>query len=257
MKDRSRFISSVIVSLLAGFIYYQFGDDINEKLQHSMKAVLSSNDLEVSGDCDFPTFNSLMTHSSGKEINKKAKFFIKRHAVEYKKNGTTIPADKEFSEFVISQAQNKKPVADRNIDFTAELENLIKDDAGKTPVPGKQLKIETARGHDADEIADTKELRIRVNLLHKDLENIVGNGFEYNYMIEGSAAPKPETESKEPAAVEPESQSGCTYEKSKTTYSKSYKVKIKCPKGKSNGDMDNDNAIEIDIDNDSSDGDTM
>ncbi len=77
MKDKSRFVSSVIVSLLAGFIYYQFGHGIEENLQSSIKAVLSPNDMEqyLSPDCQ--PFNTITNKSDAKLNKKKSKYFIK------------------------------------------------------------------------------------------------------------------------------------------------------------------------------------
>ena len=53
MKERSAeksgILSSVIVSLLAGFIYYQFGNDIQVTLERSYKAALSYSDSEIFG----------------------------------------------------------------------------------------------------------------------------------------------------------------------------------------------------------------
>ena len=115
MKDKSRFISSVIVSLLAGFIYYQFGHGIEEKLQSSIKAVLSSNDVEqyLSPDCQ--PFNNIIAKSDAKLNKKKSKYFIKkRNVIEFKTKSETIPGDELFSSYISKQAKFQKSSADKN-----------------------------------------------------------------------------------------------------------------------------------------------
>ncbi len=183
MKDKSRFVSSVIVSLLAGFIYYHFGHGIEENLQSSIKAVLSSNDMEqyLSPDCQ--PFNTITYKSDTKLNKKKSKYFIKkRNVIEFKTKNETIPGDELFSSYIAqNQARFQKSSPDKNIDFTTELEHLMKNDNPKTDLrQSKGLKI------DKGTIADTKEFSSRPERIQKNFETAVGvygNGFEYNYII--------------------------------------------------------------------------
>jgi hypothetical protein len=189
MKDKQRFISSVIVSLLAGFIYYQFGQDIQKDVESSIKAVISSNDLEyISPDCG--PFTSITKKSFKDATKKKSKFYIKKNnTVEFKTKNVTIPADDLFADYVSHQANQRRPVADKNIDFTAELKDLIKNDgSGSDPKPGRELRINKNTGN-GKEVADTKSLNSMNNLLHKNaVEFDLGNGFEYNIIIDGNSS---------------------------------------------------------------------
>lgn len=175
MKDKSRYISSVIVSLLAGFIYYQFGQDINADLQSSLKATFSSNDVD-----EYLQANCQPFVSSGKVSGiKKTKFYLKKkNAIEFKTSNGTRPGDELFSELV--QAKFKKSVPDKNVDFTAELQHLIKDDVNINQ--SQQLKIEK-KSSKPGEVADSKSLNSPTNLVHKNIDSELGNGFEYNYII--------------------------------------------------------------------------
>lgn len=181
MKDKSKYVSSVIVSLLAGFIYYQFGQDINADLQNSLKAVLSSNDVDEYMQTDYQSFNSL-TKKSGRVTNKKSsKFYIKRkNSIEFKTRTGIIPGDEMVSSLV--QAKFKKSVPDKNVDFSTELQHLINKDLCNT-TPSKEFKIQRSTTKTEDGIADTKELKSTNNLLHKNPEGDLGNGFEYNFII--------------------------------------------------------------------------
>ncbi len=196
MKDKSRFISSVIVSLLAGFIYYQFGQDINEDFQNSIKAVISSNDVEQYFPTDCQPFNSLVKKTD-KNLKLRSKFFLKKkNTIEFKVKNETIPGDELFSEIVANnQAKFQRAVPDKNIDFTAELEHLIKNDLSKTESKqSKELKINKS-GNVSNGIADVNNLKSGSSLIHKNFENsesnlgteiYTGNGFEYNYMVNGN-----------------------------------------------------------------------
>lgn len=183
MKDKSRFISSVIVSLLAGFIYYQFGENINEKLQNSFKAVLSSNDdMEIYLRADCQSFNSLTSNDRKSSSKKNSKFFMKRkNTVEFGKNRVTVPGDEMFTEFVKASARVVKPSPDKNINFTAELNRLLKGNNNK-PVAGKELRINKRFNSPKEDVADANYKA--KTLIHKDEANVLGNGFEYNFMIE-------------------------------------------------------------------------
>lgn len=196
MKDKQKFISSVIVSLLAGFIYYQFGEDIQTKFQSSVKAVLSYNESEQYLPADCQPFNSLTKNFNSKESKKKKKFFVKKNTIEFKSKEKTISGDELLSDYVSRQASFKRPVADKNNDFSAELDQLRKNDAGK-----QSQKLKATKDEFKSPIADTKGFKSANNLLHKNaVEFNLGNGFEYNYIIEVEVAPKgkvtPELEKK-------------------------------------------------------------
>ncbi|MEO8209520.1 MAG: hypothetical protein ABI840_03080 [bacterium] len=187
MKDKQRFMSSVIVSLLAGFIYYQFGQDIQQNFERSIKTVLSSNDMEEFLHSDCESFNSTVNKSGDNKITrKKSKFFIKKkNTIEFKSKDAVISGEELFSEFVSSkQANFRRSVPDKNIDFTAELEKLIKSDNTSDLKPGKEFKAN--KSYNEDEVADTRGLRTNSKLLHKDIDvkskYYRGNGFEYNFI---------------------------------------------------------------------------
>lgn len=126
MKDRSAeksgLISSVIVSLLAGFIYYQFGNDIQVTLDRSFKAVLSYSDSEV-----FGPFNSQSLFSQIKNSDKKHQKNLKS-GFYFKKQSKIDDIDVSDYSYLENKSQAKIQIAvpDRNIDFTSELNNLIK-----------------------------------------------------------------------------------------------------------------------------------
>lgn len=195
MKDKSRYISSVIVSLLAGFICFMFGQDIDNNVRSSIKTVLSSNDFNnmdeqyLSTDCF--SFNSVSKKSDSKINKKKSKFYIKkRNTIEFKDKDVTIPGEELFSNYISNnQAKFSKPVADKNLDFTSELNNLIKGDISKySTKPGREVRNKRSPGI---EVADSKGMKSSLNLLHKNaVEFDLGNGFEYNYVTEeNSPAP--------------------------------------------------------------------
>jgi len=192
MKDRSGLLSSVIVSLLAGFTYYQFGDDIQSKLSNSFKAVISYNDSEIYGPENCQSFNSIVKKSDVKSI-KKSKFYIKKkNKIEFKKNDVIIPGDEMLSDIVSqSQAIFRKPSPDKNVDFSAELNNLIKSSSNNKD--GKDFKVDWKRNKDDRSVADNRSSRSNVIMIIKGLGNSdkgskfdenTGYGFEFNYTIE-------------------------------------------------------------------------
>lgn len=125
MKDRSAeksgFISSVIVSLLAGFIYYQFGNDIQITLDRSFKAVLSYSDSEVFGPFNSQSFFSQIKNSDKKYSKIKSGFYLKKQS----KADFIKVSDFSYLQNK-SQAKIQRSVPDINIDFTSELNDLIK-----------------------------------------------------------------------------------------------------------------------------------
>lgn len=184
MKDKQKFISSVIVSLLAGFIYFCFGENLQTKFQGAINAAWSyESEQYFPSDCR--PFNFLTKNFSSNELKKKKKFFLKKNNIDLKSKDKTVQDDRFLSDFIKGQASFKRAVADKNPDFTAELNQLIKNDEAKQSQKLKATKDEFKSG---SEIADTKTLKTSNNLLHKNaVEFNLGNGFEYNLIIETGA----------------------------------------------------------------------
>ncbi|MEO6694136.1 MAG: hypothetical protein ABIY50_07900 [Ignavibacteria bacterium] len=191
MKDRSRLLSSVIVSLLAGFIYYQFGEDIQSKIR-SFKAVISSIDSEFYGPEYHRSFHSGINKSDEISNVKKAKFFIrKKNTIELKKNGVSISEEKLLSGIVsIKQANLRKAIPDKNIDFSTELNNLI--NSRSDIKDNKEYKINWKIGKNK-EVAENRTTRSEVIMIIKGLDKSgiisefnpeTGFGFEFNYIFE-------------------------------------------------------------------------
>ncbi len=196
MKDKSRFLSSVIVSLIAGFIYYLFGQNVSENVVSSVKAVLSSDHSEEYMPSDCITINSDVK-ISGKKSSKKSSF-KKNHTFEFNEIIVTLPVETLFSDIgKNSQAKFQKPSPDRNVDFTTELNRLInKDRADINIKPGKENRIKKNLSNSDQETADldfkvyrNKQLgkntdRSQMKFYNKDYR---GNGFEYNYIVSSVA----------------------------------------------------------------------
>lgn len=185
MKDRSEgksgFISSVIVSLLAGFIYYQFGSDIQVTLDRSFKAVLSYSDSEVFGPFNSQSLFSQIKNSDKKyRKNIKSKFYLKKQSkVDFI----------NFSEYSFlqnkSQAKFQRPIPDLNVDFTSELNNLIKKN--QQPV-APELKRNKFIDKELSETGENYlyELPIEKNevFYFDESSGETLNGFEYNVITE-------------------------------------------------------------------------
>lgn len=274
MKDKSRFVSSVIVSLLAGFIYYMFGQDINVNVQSSIKAVLSYNETEdqyLSTDC-FPVKN--ISDNSGINSKKKnSKFYIKkRHTIEFQKNGVTVPGEELFSDFVKNnQAKFDRPAPDKNTDFTAELNQLIKTDKSKSRM--KPLKeLSDLLKNKNDEVADSRGFNRKSEKMNKNFEQsqiksnytyrkgdaeYKGNGFEYNY-VTGNNSPQSNSNSNGINNTSPEYMKKVEYKKYKVEYKKKTKVidgkrmEIITPKVHINNNDENEIYINVDTDNENS-----
>lgn len=204
MKDKSRFISSVIVSLLAGFIYYQFGEDIKQDIQISFKAVLSSNDTEIYFPLEPQPFDCTIKKSGSKSNKKKSKFYLKKkNTIEIKTKGTVVPGDELLSNFIIqNQARIQKATPDKNIDFTAELQNLASSDLNKS----KQRQSKEIKGNKSvsnsnlEASLNNSSKSKESNKIHFNFEESqrkykqkysVGKGFEYNYVIEENSSVTP------------------------------------------------------------------
>lgn len=182
MKDKQKFISSVIVSLLAGFIYYMFGQDINKNFDTSVKTIVISNEIDEHLKQDSKSF-SLLSRSNVK--NKNSKFYLKKkNTTEIRVKGEAIDGEEMFSDLVVrTQARLKRSVPDKEVNFSAELEQLMKDE--NCSLPSRQFKIEKRTDKSGNVVADSKESRTSVNFLHKSIEDELGNGFEYNYIFKG------------------------------------------------------------------------
>jgi len=174
MKFKKNYLSSVIVSLLAGFIYYQFSSD----LEKTFNKVLSTNELEINvplnGDDVISNFKNPQKISSGKKI------FRKYISSNTSKNAFTESGIIDNSKN--NQARTKKPVPDINVDFTAELNNLLK----KKDKPVEIRKSKSLNNTTADNNTGQSFQRSVINKecfsasVNKDIVN--GNGFEFNYV---------------------------------------------------------------------------
>lgn len=196
MKDKSRFLSSVIVSLLAGFIYYILGQNVSDNVVSSVKAVLSSDFSEEYMPSDCITLNSDV-NISGNKLSKKNSF-KKNRTFELKEIIITLPVESMFSDVgKNSQAKIQKPSPDRNVDFTTELNRLINKDRTEINIkPGKENRIKKNLSNTDQETADldfkvyrSKQLgknigRSQMKFYNKDYK---GNGFEFNYVVSSVA----------------------------------------------------------------------
>lgn len=194
MKDKSRFLSSVIVSLLAGFIYYLFGLNISDNVEKSIKAVLSSYDTEEYMTQDFMPLNPEVCSSLTGSFKSNIKFVSKKKISLKFKDNSVFPDNNAISDNAISgQAKFQKPSPDRNIDFTAELEKLISKKDNVTPLlkPGREFKVDKSMSNSEEEVAQLKSGLNNTEKVRKNFEksqikyyrkNYKGNGFEYNYI---------------------------------------------------------------------------
>ncbi len=280
MKDKSRFLSSVIVSLLAGFIYYLFGLNISNNIERSVKAVLSSNDTEEYMTQDIMPLNpevcSSVTGSSRNNIKTVNK---KKRSLKLKDNSVSRD-NKSISDIANSnQAKFQKPSPDRNIDFTAELEKLISKRYNASPIlkPGKEFKIDKSMSNSPEDLAELKSGLNNNEKFKKNFEktqikfyrkNYKGNGFEYNVIInEKSSNPgKYDYNDAEKNYIKTECGESDNNSDSKinTKNRNQYKIKIISPKVriKTNkckvGDaVSDDNAEEINVPDNSEDDDSM
>jgi hypothetical protein len=198
MKDKSRFLSSVIVSLLAGFIYYLFGQNITETAVSSVKAVLSSNFTEDIMNSDCITLNSSVKISGNKLIKNKTFRNKKQHSLEFKEIIITLPVENSFSYIgKNSQAKIQRPSPNRNVDFTSELNRLIKKDKSVIEIkPGKEYRVNKSLSNTNNEMADldlkeNSNKKLRKNIEYSQMKyynkEYKGNGFEYNYVISSVA----------------------------------------------------------------------
>ena len=198
MKDKSRFISSVIVSLLAGFIYYLFGQNITENAVSSVKAILSSNFTEDYMNSDCITLNSNVKVSGNKLLKNKTSRSKNQHSLEFKEIIITLPVENSFSSNVKNtQAKIQRPSPNRNVDFTSELNRLIKKDKSVIEIkPGKEYRVNKSLSNTNNEMADlnlkeNSNKKLRKNIEYSQMKyynkDYKGNGFEYSYVISSVA----------------------------------------------------------------------
>lgn len=192
MKDKSRILSSVIVSLLAGFIYYISDSDIQQKIERSFKAVLSQSDTEMYGPQNSESFTELLKKSGNKIKKNKNHFNYSpgKITVSNFKNDNVKTPDNLIGDFIPVQAKGVKSCPDKNIDFTDELNNLIEKNSADNQDSELDIKIyrKVKPSPVADLKAEDRKIQIYMNkktnkqFYHKtDGENSSnGFGFEYN-----------------------------------------------------------------------------
>ncbi|MBS1518214.1 MAG: hypothetical protein JSS91_09010 [Bacteroidetes bacterium] len=184
MNNKKNYISSVIVSLLAGFIYYQFGTNIQE----TVEKVFSSHELIMNvpsnNEFDPAGFKNPQKKKEVKALNKKTKL----------KNSPEIYFAESHSEVIFDEnrAKYRKAVPDRKEDFTDELNKLIR--TGKI---SPDLRNSIRRSSDNNSTADvnSSEMKIQKSVINKDCpsanvikDKYTGNGFEYNYFFKTDAS---------------------------------------------------------------------
>jgi hypothetical protein len=163
MKDKSRFLSSVIVSLLAGFIYLLAGEDLPVNIQSSVKAILSNNgpDKYLNTDC-FPFYE--LSKNTGSDNSKNySKFYLKNSETE----------SNVFTEIVsVNQAKFIRPTPDKNIDFTSELQKLIHKNTEDITEPDLSDFINTTEFNDQScnelQVAEDKGNFINTERIYKN-----------------------------------------------------------------------------------------
>jgi len=179
MKYKKNYLSSVIVSLLAGFIYYYFAVD----LQKSVNDVFSIQKMEINvpdnSEDNLANFYIPQDKSKLNNFFRKVKNKIKRKNAFIESGITKAGLE--------SQAKYQKPIPDKNIDFTFELNKLMKNKKSSTDLNGSNSAKD--RNNESAEInSSLKVQRTIINkecysaTVNKDFKN--GNGFEYNYVYQ-------------------------------------------------------------------------
>ena len=188
MKDKSKLISSLIVSLLAGFIYYQVSGDFADKFSSSVKAILISENEEMYGPLIMESYSSIVKKSSGLKMKHKSKLYIKS-----KVNKKSV-SDDTSEELLISvlkseyQAKLRRPVADKNVNFTAELNKFTVRNHKTLSELDDELRLKSVN----KEIADKNDYNKVKMYIKKDKKNagVFGYGFEYNHINKESVKVK-------------------------------------------------------------------
>lgn len=194
MKDKSRFVSSVIVSLLAGFIYLLSLENVPLNIQSSVKGILSYNEPEKYLTTDYFPFHEISKNSGPKFQKNKTAFYLSK-----KKSG-----DKELTQSVsVKQASFEKALPDRNIDFTSELEKLIKNKSENYSDTYSNQSVNSGKNKilscNENQIADAERNFKRTEKISKEyiefnLKYDEGNGFYYNFLTDEIAPGKDDCE---------------------------------------------------------------
>lgn len=188
MKDKSKLLSSLIVSLLAGFIYYQVSDDFAVKFSSSVKAILISENAEMYGPFQMESYTSIVKKSTGIKKKYKSKLYMKSNI---NKKSVSDDASEELLISIVkseNQAKLRRPVADRNIDFTAELDKLTARNHKSLSELDEELRLKSVN----KEFADRNEYNKVKMYIKKDKKNSGANGygFEYNHINKESVKVK-------------------------------------------------------------------
>ncbi|MFZ1323372.1 MAG: hypothetical protein WAT71_17600 [Ignavibacteria bacterium] len=181
MKYKKNYLSSVIVSLLAGFIYYYFALDF----QKSVNDVFSFQKMEINvpdnSEDNLANFYSPLEDSELNNFFSKVKNNINRKNAFIESGITKAGLE--------SRAIYQKPIPDKNVDFTAELNNLV-NKKNSTSELNECKSLRDSYNEYADINSNRYLQRSIINKecfsasVNKDLKN--GNGFEYNYVYQAS-----------------------------------------------------------------------
>ncbi|MBV6479718.1 MAG: hypothetical protein HGGPFJEG_02510 [Ignavibacteria bacterium] len=180
MKEKSKFLSSLLISLLAGFIYFQLSGDIKDKLTSSVKAVLISQNTEIYGPLNLETNNTDLKKSTGLYKKNKLRIYIKSDL--RKKSIQDIKSEKSNISDLKSETQAiiRRPSANKNVDFTAELDKLISKKHKQLSELDDELRKKSAENEISDIDAYNK-VKMFINKCDKN-QKTNGYGFEYNYV---------------------------------------------------------------------------
>lgn len=182
MKYKKNYLSSVIVSLLAGFIYYYFAVDLQKSVNDEFS--LQNMEINVPDNSEDNLTNFYIPHEESKLNN----FFRK---VKNKINSRNAFIESGFAKAGLeSQAKYQKPIPDKSVDFTDELNNLV--NRKNSPSVLNECKSLRHSENESAEINSSRYLQRSVinkecfsASVNKDFKN--GNGFEYNYLYQAGA----------------------------------------------------------------------
>lgn len=187
IKDRSRITSSIIISFLAGFICYQFGEDIQQKIESSVKAISSNSNLEMYGPEYCESFNSIVNKSDSKTKKTKSGFYLKHRNNKENKVSEVTSSENFISEILKIQARTQKAIPDKNVDFSQELNKLIDKNSNNklNEKFNSEFKTNVNSNVVADNNCNTDKIIINIQIAEPNgISNIDinknGNGFEYN-----------------------------------------------------------------------------
>jgi hypothetical protein len=163
LKDRSKFISSLIVSLIAGFIYYQFGD---APVLQSFKALLSDNyknEITISSQ----PFASVIRNDNEMPKYKSDKFYIQKKNIKPIEISSDDITGNQIIEFISNQtAISKKARADIqgylasliNSEFESRSEREILTNLVSHPLPDLEKSIIHLRKIDGLEVSSLNDI---------------------------------------------------------------------------------------------------